>query len=281
MSAEFLHQYYLDQPYEVSLETLALCNAKCTFCPYETLARKGEEMPSELIHRLIEEMASFEIPFYISPFKVNEPFLDKRLIGICSMINRCVPRARIRLFSNGSPLTEAKLLEINRLNNIEHLWISLNATDASEYQRIMGLVFDRTARRLDDLHRLFANGYFRHPVVLSKVSTTPREEIKFAEYCADRWPNFSLSIIKQDGWLGYVPPSNPAIPDTPCVRWFELSILATGTASLCCMDGKGEFPIGDVKKQSLLEIYNSPHWRQRRLELWSRQKIYPCSTCTY
>lgn len=276
----FLRAHYLDQPYEVSIETLALCNAACTFCPYPTLERKGTRLPDEAIQMLIEEMRHWPNPFYISPFKVNEPFLDKRLIPICAHINAAIPNAMLRLFSNGSPLTFYKLREIDSLANVAQLWISLNSHISAEYKSLMSLDFENTATKLDTLHGMVSNGYFRHPVVLSKV-TAGEDESGFQTFCANRWPLFQVFLIKRDGWLGYVPPMDSSIPDTPCNRWFELSILATGVVSLCCMDGKGEFPIGDINTQSLLEIYNSYHWRDRRERLISRREVHPCSTCTY
>ena len=63
-----LYALYMDQPGEVSIETLSLCNARCTFCPYPTLERKGERMSDEMLTRIIDEMNSFEVPFVFSPF---------------------------------------------------------------------------------------------------------------------------------------------------------------------------------------------------------------------
>lgn len=276
----FLRAHYLDQPYEVSFETLALCNAACTFCPYPSLERKGTVMDDITIDSLIEQMREWPHPFYISPFKVNEPLLDKRLARICRSINTYIPHASLRLFSNGSPLTTNRIHEIDGLSNVVHFWVSLNSHDPEEYQRLMSLDFHHTARNLDRLHTLVMQGYFRHPVVLSKVSRASREN-DFHQYCNHRWPMFQVRIIKQDGWLGYVPPRDPAIPEAPCQRWFELSILATGIVSLCCMDGQGSFPIGNIREQTLLEIYNAPLWRDRRERMISRREVHPCDTCTY
>lgn len=280
MNIKFLHANYLDQPYEVSFETLARCNASCNFCPYPSLERQGAQLSDQEINRMLLEMREWPKPFYISPFKVNEPLLDGRFIRICQLINAYVPQATLRVFTNGSPLTVSRIHDIDMLNNVAHLWISLNSHLPDEYQNIMGLKFESTAGRLDQLHQLIEQGYFRHPVIVSKVSLLD-DDHEFIQYCDRRWPLFEVVAIKQDGWLGHVPPSNPTIPDTPCARWFELSIMATGEVSLCCMDGKGEFCIGNIHKQSLLDIYNAPHWRLRREMMLSRKDIYPCSTCTY
>jgi len=276
MNDEFagLIKHHMDQPHEVSLETLALCNARCTFCPYPTLDRIGTKMSDELIERLIDEMAGFKVPFLFSPFKVNEPLLDKRLIPICETFNERVPQGYLRIFTNGAPLTDSNIQGIAKLKNVLHLWISLNSHDPEEYEKLMGLKFEHTAKRLDNLHKKD----FPHPVVLSCVGH-PNEP--FRRYCYDRWPKFSSVAIIKSGWIDYTDPQIVEVPDAPCSRWFELSITATGVVSLCCMDGEAAYPIGNVEKQTLLEIYNAPAWRERREKMMSRKEIHPCSTCTY
>ena len=265
-----LRKYYLDQPNEVSLETLALCNAACTFCPYPTLERKGLKMSDMLIDKVLDEFHTFEKPFFFSPFKVNEPLLDKRLYDICS---RTPEHCLIRLFTNGAALTDKNIDKIAELERIEHLWVSLNAVDADKYEALMSIPFERTANNLDRLHARA----FPHTVVLSAVGRTPG----FREYCNSRWPRFYVVIIEKSGWLGYTDPEIETVPDTPCSRWFELSIMASGVVSLCCMDGTGEYAIGDINESSLLEVYNAPHWRERREKMISRREIAPCDRCTY
>lgn len=274
MSFEDLRREYLEYPREISLETQALCNAACTFCPYPTLERKGERMADELVAKIVREMVSWRRPLYFSPFKVNEPLLDKRTLPICREINEHAPWVTLRLFTNGSALTPQNIEAIAGLTRIAHLWVSLNSHIPEEYERLMGLRFEQTARRLDDLHARD----FPHTVILSTVGY-PNED--FRRYCFERWPKFQSLALKRDGWLGYTDPQVAEIPNTPCVRWFELSIVATGVVSLCCMDGKAEFPLGDTRTQSLYEIYNSPHWRERREKLLGRHAVEPCARCTY
>lgn len=278
MNASFRAKY-LDQPHEVSIETFAKCNARCGFCPYPTLERKGTLMPSELICSLIEQMSAFTEPFFFSPFKVNEPFLDARLTTFLTLFDTTCKHGLLRLFTNGSPLTQSLIFELADLQRVEHLWISLNSCDPTEYETIMGIPFERTATKLDYLHKLDC---FPHPVVLSKVADDDGERnMAFMRDCYVRWPRFISRIIKRDGWLGYVEPGSTYIPNQSCSRWFELSVMATGKVALCCMDATGEFAIGDCVQHSLLDVYNAPHWRNRRIELASRFRYEPCGRCTY
>jgi sulfatase maturation enzyme AslB (radical SAM superfamily) len=283
---------YARQPREVSIETLALCNAACTFCPYPSLARKGAKMSMDLITHLIGQMRTWTEPFFISPFKVNEPLLDVRLSEICAGIIAEVPAARLRLFTNGQPLTQRHTDWIQGLpvGRLEHLWVSLNSTDAQEYGELMKCSYSIVSQNLDSLHHRVAIGAFRHPVVLSRVvQGNPGEEtssvlsdrdLRFHRQCLARWPRFHTQLIKRDAWLGHVQPSDPRVPATVCGRWWELSITAQGKAVLCCMDGKGEYVQGDVTQQSLLDIYNSGHAALRRAAK-TREGITPCQSCSY
>ena len=262
---------YMDQPCEISLETMAICNAACTFCPYEEIERKGEKMPDELIDKLIDQMAEFDKPFNFSPFKVSDPLLDNRLIDILQKVEART-LANIRVFTNGQALTFKKAEQLHNIDKME-LWISFNEHRETEYKNLMNLDYQRTIKNIDMLHA----SDFAHPVILTRVGKDP----DFVDFCNNRWPDYRALIIKRDGWLGFTEHEREEVPDRRCDRWFELSIMANGIVSLCCMDGKGEYPIGDINTQTLKEVYNSPLWRERRELNQSRLDINPCSTCTY
>lgn len=277
--------FYLDWPLEVSVETLALCNARCTFCPYPTLDRKGVRMTDAMIDRIITELKDHPWPFIFSPFKVNEPFLDKRLLPICRKVEAQLPNATIRLFSNGSALTDTNIEGVAGLTRVAHLWVSLNDHRADQYEKTMGLPFDRTAKNLDYLHEEVEAGRFPHDVVVSRVRDCNAElseaDSGFDAYVKARWPRFTPFLIKRDGWLGFTDPVSKEVPDAGCSRWYELSITATGKVALCCMDGAGEHAIGDINESSLFEIYNGRDYRNRRVFELSRKSVNPCNRCTY
>jgi hypothetical protein len=279
-----MNRVYLDQPREVSIETLALCNAACEFCPYETLERRGVRMGDELIDRLIMEMSAFKHPFFVSPFKVNEPLLDSRFLDITRTIVTRAPQAYVRVFTNGTTLTKSATRALAQIPRIYHLWCSLNSCDEEEHQTLMRFrnpMLPLIARNLDDLHSMKQLRAFSHPVVLSRVRTYDDRDADFVNACEERWPLFQACLIKRDSWLGEIPAPQVTVPDAPCSRWFELSIMATGKVALCCMDSTGEFAIGDVTGETMLEVYNRPHWRERRERSLSRLAVHPCATCTY
>jgi MoaA/NifB/PqqE/SkfB family radical SAM enzyme len=99
---------------------MAKCNAACNFCPSPELERKGVVMPDALIEKVVNDLC--DIPrqhrFQLSHFKVNEPFLDNRLMNILSLFHRRLPNAPITLTSNASPISAKKLAQLAQFPNI-------------------------------------------------------------------------------------------------------------------------------------------------------------------
>jgi len=274
---------YLDFPAHVHLETLSLCNARCGFCPYPGLDRKGHRMSDALIEKILGDLTAIPriLPFQLSPFKVNEPFLDPRLFGVLGAIEAVLPQATITLTTNASPLTEAMLDRLARVRNLGYLWISLNEHRPDAYEALMGLPWARTEARLRMLHARCRAGALAGRVVLSRVGDGSPVDAEFCEWVARHYPGFEPSVFRRGGWLGQVDTETPAVPDVGCERWFDLSITSTGTVAHCCMDGRAAWPIGDVTTQHALDIYNAPRYRSLRERALTRRQASPCRACSF
>jgi len=274
----------LDYPTAVQIETWTQCNAACNFCPYPTLDRKGNKMSDELLEKILNDLEDIPKthPFFLSPFKVNEPFLDKRLLPLLEDINQRLPNALIRLFSNGTPITEKKIDRLAKLRNIEHLWISLNDYREKEYEEVMQIPLEKTLKRLDLLHQKKLNG-FPHTVIISRVVDETFADGLFYEFVNDRYPSFVVRLLKREAWIDFHDHDaiRQEIPATTCGRWYEINIMSTGVVALCCMDGEGKYPIGDVSKDHVLDVFNSPGYRRMRAGAFNRQAYDPCNRCTY
>lgn len=273
----------IDYPAHVHLETLARCNAACSFCPYPTIERKGAQMEDALIEKIVRDLC--DIPrlhgFQLSPFKVNEPFLDHRLFDLLEMFQARLPNARITLTTNASPLTERKLARLAALPAVGYLWISFNDHREAEYERTMQLPYRRTIERLQMIHSAKADGRLAIRVVLSRVSDASPADEAFVEWVRERFPLFESSLFPRGGWIGQVKGDAAPPPAVGCTRWFDLSITATGVVAHCCMDGKAEFSIGNARHRHVLEIYNAPEFRRLRETLDTRLAADPCRRCGF
>lgn len=274
---------YMDYPLEVTIETLTSCNATCSFCPYPKLDRLGTRMSDALIDKILGDLEAIprDLPFGISPFKVNDPLLDKRIFDICAQISRRLPNAQPRLFTNASPMTDANIERIARIERLQHLWISLNEFEPETYQKVMGLPLERTLQRMDSLHAAVEAGRFPHPVIVSRVRNCSPDDDAFIAFVGQRFPRFAVSVMPYASWAGQIESPDPqAPPAIGCGRWFELSIMSTGKVALCCMDGEGKHVIGDVTAEHALTIYNSAGYRKLRQEVSTRMSAgFPCNEC--
>jgi len=273
----------MDYPAHVHLETLAKCNAACSFCPYPVLERQGERMDTALIEKVVRDLEDIPRahPFQLSPFKVNEPFLDVRLFDLLALFNERLPNATLTLTTNASPLTARHLEQLREVKRLGYLWVSLNEYRKAEYEAEMQLPFERTFERLKAMHDAKQAGRLDTRVVLSRVGDGSVHDLNFRAWVAKVFPLFSSSVFRRGGWLGQVETDAAQAPDLPCNRWFELSITATGVVAHCCMDGQARYPIGDVRTQHVLEIYNAPEYRRLREATMSRREVSPCSGCGF
>ena len=111
---------YMDYPKGIGLETLVRCNAACDFCPYPHLERKGDRMEDRLIEKFLDELGDIpdDVPVSVNPSRVNEPFLDKRVLPFLQEVERRHSNARIAIFSNGSTFTEKLIEQLGTLKQI-------------------------------------------------------------------------------------------------------------------------------------------------------------------
>ena len=242
-------------------------------------------MPDTLIEKIINDLTAIptSVPFNLLPYKVNEPFLDKRLPDVLETVNDRLPNATISLFSNGSAFTKSNLNRIASIQNIQQLVISLNEYKPGAYFELMRMPLARTLDKLQLLHGLVVSETMRHPITINRVMDGTVTDAQFLEWGKATFPAFQTTLSLRKDWNGQVDERTTfqTAPKLPCRRWFDLSIMATGSTTMCCMDGKGEWPIGDANENQLLDIYNAPEHKAIRTNATTRHEVDSCRTCTY
>ncbi|MCC6531886.1 MAG: radical SAM/SPASM domain-containing protein [Burkholderiales bacterium] len=277
---------FLDYPALVHLETRAVCNAACGFCPYERLERKGSVMPDALIEKVIDDLTAIppSVRFQLAPYKVSDPLLEPRLADILALVNARLPHASISIITNGSAFTEAKIAALERVHNLGYISVSLNSVDPGEYERLMALSLAHTLECMRLLQRASREARIRCPVRVTRVSQDGQSDRHFRAWVKENFPEFAAAIIPRNDWIGQVGGSadTGTVSDLPCHRWFDLSITASGIVAMCCMDADASFPKGDVRVEHALTIYNRPFLRELRRSLPRRGATgAPCNECTY
>jgi MoaA/NifB/PqqE/SkfB family radical SAM enzyme len=266
-------------PRLVCVETTNHCNAKCSFCPNNALARDKGAMDQALFEKIIEDCREFPLEA-IEPFMQGDPFVDPDIQARLEHIRRRLPTTKLRLYTNGYGMTPKRIDALMGLG-IDHLYVSVNTLDEAKYQKIMGIKLERTLRNLAYLtdpvrrHKVADNITFR---MTRLDDTTLQEQDDFLAYCKDKGVrSFVVGLFNYKGDInGSLP-----VPRYGCEHVNRLDILASGKVTLCCMDQDGEHSWGDVNTHSVLEVYRGKIGRRYR-ELHRtgrRREIEPCDTC--
>ncbi len=291
--ANKLYLDWIDYPAIITIETFMKCNARCSFCPYPMMEEQGiradQKLSKQLFEKIINDLKDIppESSFTINLSRVNEPLLDTRIYGFMKIIDDQLQNCDIWLPSNGSTLTEKNIRKLNDINCFTTLGISINSNNPEDYERIMGLPFERTVKNIDRLHEMKCAGKINFNVRLTHVTNSRQKSVEINNWLVERWPEFNPCSYRAMDWLGLMPdetrgqePSD--VPALPCLDWHQVHILADGSEALCCFDALGKFASGNVNDQHILEMYNVDWQRKaRRLLVSRRSDIVPkiCHGC--
>ncbi|MBN2528103.1 MAG: radical SAM protein [Deltaproteobacteria bacterium] len=268
-------------PRIVSIETTNRCNAKCSFCPNSSLARNRQTMAQDLFEKIIDDCTKFQLPA-IEPFLNGEPLCDPNLLERLEHIRKRLPNTELRLYTNGYALTPAKQDALADIG-VDHLFISLNTLDAGRYEKITGLSLEKTLDNLDYLsnHPQRQRIARKLTIRMTRLDDTPLEEQeKFNQFCVEK--NAIPFIAALYNYKGDINSALP-VPNFPCANITRVDILASGTVTLCCMDQEGEYSWGDVRNESVLDIYNNLQARlvKQAHRSGNRKNFPPCNICNY
>jgi len=280
---------HMDYPRVIHLETVGRCNAKCSFCPHSRLARKFDAMSDGLFQKIVREVSHFPADRFVGFYMhaVNEPFMDRKIFERMSLINEAVPLAQIAITTNMNVMPPRFFDRIREIKQLSSWNVSFNAANRLEYESSMGIDFARTVANIgllleENRRSRFVTG----PITLSRVGMDVESNQRFVAECQALFPDFHCgkdfepSFLGKANWLGDIEDASPSFYHSwPCQQWTNLTIHCNGIVPHCCVDAKARFPFGDVTERSILEIYNSPHWRNLRLNVSGREAVYPCNTC--
>ncbi len=263
----------------MAIETTNRCNASCWFCPNNAMQREKQTMSDDLFEKIIDDCTKFPLD-KIEPFLNGEPLMDPKLIERLQLIRRKLPNTKLCLYTNGTILTPKKIDALVGLG-IDRLYVSLNTLDPERYESVMGLKLERTLKNLD---------YLTHPtrralvakLITIRMTRTPdishQEQKEFVRFCRKR--GVRPFIVGPFNYKGDIPSALP-VPNFPCEHITRVDILSNGRVALCCMDQEGQYSWGDIRQNSVLEVYNSEEALRYRNALRGGRRRYtePCNAC--
>ncbi len=245
----------------IQIEATNLCNARCVFCPRERMQRKQGVMDMGLFCKTVDEAASLGIR-HVRLHNYGESLIDRQLV---EKIRYAKSRgiAEVGLISNGSLLTEPVARAIVEAG-LDAINISVDAAGRETFERTrVGLSYDRVMEHIEGLVRVRRElGATRPKLILSFVRQhNSDDEQAFIE----RWRQVAdkVHITDLHNWAGTLHTQSDI--RFPCYRpWLTFTVLWDGRVALCCADFDGAVILGDLRSQTISEVWNGDAFRAVR-----------------
>lgn len=283
-------------PSRVEIETTSFCNARCSHCEYTTLGRPHAHMEMGLYKKIIDECDQYkQYCREVFLFWMGEPFLDPKFFEKVEYAKQ-KKSFKVTSYSNGSLLTAEncqKLIE----SGLDSIVFGADGATPKSYEAIrIGLSYERMVdgiRRLADLKRKLGA---KKPHIHVQMVLTPlnyEEAGLFNETWAGIADEISLRKMVvwsgdtiEDGLMDY---SRTLVGERysqsiPCIfLWSMMVIAQDGKVTLCCTDSRVKYEVGDLRKESIQQVWHGHRMTQlRELHLAGRMNEIPiCKTCNH
>lgn len=243
---------------EARIEISTICNYRCVFCPHSTLKRKKEIMSLSLFKEVVNKLPENITTITLSG--MGESFMDK---GIFDKIKILKDRGYIvNILTNGSAISIFSVNKLVKLK-VDNLRISIHASDFNKYREITGA----TEKQYNNIETLIQLLYcFNTNMKVIVTTDMIEEDTEEVKKIRDKFESYVdlLEIWKVHNWSNKFDYRKGERTKQTCGRPFNgpLQIQVDGTVNMCCFDYDGELVIGDLKSQSLNEIFDSPMYKR-------------------
>jgi radical SAM protein with 4Fe4S-binding SPASM domain len=270
-------------PVEYIVETTAKCNLYCPMCPRETFRQPKEDMADEIFQRLVRE--SGRSAEHMMLIGLGEPFMDKKIFDRIEYCRR--HNIHTLLSTNGTFLTEElsrKILD----SPLAHITLSFDGAtkESFEYYR-KGAKFEKVRDNFVRFAKM-KHDYGRGPqivVQMVRMEGNAHEVDEFIRFWSAT-PGVDQVRIKEDETNLMRPDAGHSASDWrhPCHYLWRgpMYVKWNGDVYPCCQSYMLEGgPVGNIGRQSLVEIWNSNEMRRmRRLHASGRaHEIDVCARC--
>jgi len=269
-------------PRSVKIELTARCNFKCAFCATGSRLRDKRDMDWDFYVRLLKELKREGVE-EVGMFYLGESFL---LPWLPDAIRAAKDEGieYVFLTSNGSLCTPDKV-EACFAAGLDSLKFSLNYADEAQFTSIAQVkprLFHDMVANIKTARRIRDTGKYDCGLYGSYIRYDGQQGERMAAMVADIEPYldevYALPLYSQAdlvsvdetarGWD--IRGGNPGRADcmrdpVPCWSLFtEGRVSYDGHLSACCFDHDGRFRMGDLKRMSFMEAWNSAKFQDLR-----------------
>jgi radical SAM protein with 4Fe4S-binding SPASM domain len=288
----------LKTPFVLFLDPSDVCNFRCKFCPTgDTRLMKKVNRPSgimdfDLYKKIIDDLAEFDNPLKVLRlYKDGEPLLNPRFADMIRYAKERGCALQIDTTSNASLLEPEKSMEIISAG-LDRINISINGLSDQSYLEFTRhkLVFNKLVENIRHFYEHRGNCMVLIKTVGDNLSREEQDHFYsvfgdiadrvFIEHIAPCWPEFHMDEVVPNASVGIYGQEIREVDVCPYI-FYSLSVNSDGKVSLCFLDWSRKMIVGDVKTESLKDIWNGDElYNYRKMHLLKTRKSHPiCGAC--
>lgn len=244
--ARFFKNKVLNPPLKnIEIEINSLCNRRCRYCPNFNHTRDEVFLEEELFYKIINELKNIGFKGKLAFSMFNEPLLDKRLPRFIAHVKKELPSVYTYLNTNGDFLTLPLWKELREAG--------LDFANVTQYDAKINKNVEEILHALspDEKKYLYVHplDYINNRAGLVKTGHNIKLPIK--EYC-------------------HCP-------------FDQISVNYKGKVVLCANDYLGIVEIGDLRSESIVDLWESKVFKDYRKKLFfkDRSHLKLCESCDY
>ena len=279
------------------------CNAKCVWCPNPDLTHVGA-MDMDVYRKIIDDYGSRGGVVTFGTF--GEPLMDKHMKERIEYLKRYPKIHKIEVLTNGFFLND-KMVPLL----IEHgvgVDISLDELDKQTFEDVKKMSFDVVRDNI--VNFLEINSKASRPVPVNiRIKTLKTVEETLAQELFKIIASHDCSVVLNSiddniisNWAGkldkeaFIKEYEISSPDktrythkrfnqtnvAPCTQlWKWMVVYWDGRVVLCCADMFSRSIVGDLKLNSITEIWNGPDLKKLRGQMVNRKRfeVPICQDC--
>jgi len=269
-------------PVEYIVETTAKCNLYCPMCPRETHKQPKEDMTDEIFERLVQ--GAQRTGEHMMLIGLGEPFMDRKIFD---RIEYCERHGIATLLSTNGTFLDEKTSERLLNSSLAHITLSFDGASKETFE------YYRKGARFEKVRDNFVNfALMKHHrgskiqvvVQMVRMPGNAHEAADFREFWS-QVPGIDQVRVKEDETNLVQPEARRMASGGRRCHYLwrgAMYVKHDGRVYPCCqsymLDGA---PIGDLRTQSLRDIFDSDEMRRlRRLHAAGRgAEVDMCSRC--
>ena len=288
-------------PITYSIEQTNFCNLKCPECPSGTgeLTRQLGFLSVENFREIVDQIS--DTGFYIQLFFQGEPYLNKQLGEMVAYAQK--KNVYVSVSTNGNLITPKNIDKL--IENVpDKIIFSLDGLDEESYQNYrVGGTFKKADDALNLLIEAKRKLKLKKPFVELQFIVMKQNEHLIEEVNAysesrgvDRLVFKTMQVSSYDNAIKFLPTDGKysryiisngdyklkGKQSNHCFALWRTAVITWDKRMVpCCFDKDANYHLGDLRKNSIKEIWKSESYQKFRLGVLTNRKGNPmCNNCT-